>query len=48
MPEVMGLNDGQQPGQEDKDLARKNIRLAIILGLIALGFYVGFILMYWN
>ena len=34
--------------QPDKELARKNIRLAIILGLIAFGFYIGFILMHWN
>jgi len=40
-------------GAEDKDdadaakkLAARNIRLAIILGLVALAFYAGFILMY--
>jgi uncharacterized membrane protein (DUF485 family) len=36
--------------KEDSDAARKlaakNIRLAIILGLVALAFYIGFILMY--
>ena len=30
----------------DKELAKKNIRLAIILGLIAVGFYAGFVLLY--
>ena len=39
------MNDEQQHAT-DKELARKNIRLAIILGLVAFGFYIGFILMY--
>tara|TARA_B100001758_G_C18268468_1_gene534999 strand:+ start:259 stop:396 length:138 start_codon:yes stop_codon:yes gene_type:complete len=30
----------------DKELAKKNIRLAIILGLVAAGFYLGFVLLY--
>lgn len=30
----------------DEGLAKKNIRLSIILGLVALGFYAGFLLMY--
>ena len=30
----------------DKELAKKNIRLAIILGLVAAGFYFGFVLLY--
>lgn len=38
------MNDEQHAA--DKELARKNIRLAIILGFVALGFYIGFILMY--
>lgn len=31
---------------EEHKLAAKNKRLAILLGLVALGFYVGFILLY--
>ena len=45
MAGVQSLND-RQTGPNDKELARKNIRLAIILGLVAVGFYVGFILVY--
>jgi len=30
----------------EKELAAKNMRLAIILGLVAVGFYVGIVLMY--
>jgi hypothetical protein len=30
-----------------KELATKNMRLAIILGLVAIGFYAGFIIFYW-
>lgn len=39
------MNDNEQKTAE-KELAAKNIRLAIILGLVSLGFYVGFILQY--
>ena len=45
MTRVHALSD-RQPDPADKELARKNIRLAVILGLVAVGFYVGFILMY--
>ena len=31
---------------EQRQLAAKNRRLAILLGLVALGFYVGFVLLY--
>ncbi len=30
----------------EKELAAKNMRLAIILGLVAVGFYVGIVLFY--
>tara|TARA_R110002072_G_scaffold21902_7_gene77224 strand:+ start:1463 stop:1585 length:123 start_codon:yes stop_codon:yes gene_type:complete len=30
----------------EKELAAKNMRLVIILGLVAVGFYVGIVLMY--
>ena len=40
------VKEEQTPEQGNQELARKNIRLAIILGLVALGFYAGFILMY--
>ncbi len=40
------MNEHNATRQPDNDLAKKNIRLAIILGLVALGFYVGFILFY--
>ncbi len=33
-------------GDVNKELAKKNIRLAIILGLVAVGFYAGFVLLY--
>ena len=33
----------QDDGDADKELAKKNIRLAIILGLVAVGFYAGFV-----
>tara|TARA_B100001105_G_C22293040_1_gene400418 strand:- start:216 stop:338 length:123 start_codon:yes stop_codon:yes gene_type:complete len=39
------MSDNKQ-SSADKELAKKNIRLAIILGLIAAGFYIGFILFY--
>lgn len=31
---------------EEQKLAAKNKRLAILLGLVALGFYAGFIMLY--
>jgi len=40
------MKEEQTPGQDSQELARKNIRLAVILGLVALAFYLGFILMY--
>ena len=40
------MKEEKTSGQGDPELARKNIRLAVILGLVALAFYVGFILMY--
>ena len=39
------MNDKDQTAAE-KELAAKNKRLAIILGLVAFGLYVGFILFY--
>ncbi len=48
MMEHSTLVDDQRPDPADKELAKKNIRLAIILGLVAFGFYIGFILMYWK
>ena len=30
----------------EKELAAKNLRLVVILGLVAVGFYVGIVLMY--
>ena len=39
------MSDNKQSSAE-KDLAKKNIRLAIILGLVAVGFYAGFVLFY--
>ncbi len=39
------MTDNRQSSAE-KELAKKNIRLAVILGLIAVGFYVGFVLFY--
>lgn len=38
-------NDDKTPAE--KELAAKNMRLVIILGLVAAGFYAGIILMYW-
>ena len=35
----------RKPPEEQK-LAAKNKRLAILLGLVALGFYAGFIMLY--
>ncbi|MEC7875755.1 MAG: hypothetical protein VYC15_03015 [Pseudomonadota bacterium] len=45
MRETFAMSDDGQ-SSTDKELAKKNIRLAIILGLIAAGFYIGFILFY--
>ena len=45
MRETFAMSDDGQSSAE-KDLAKKNIRLAIILGLIAAGFYIGFVLFY--
>ena len=36
----------QDDGEADKEVAKKNISLAIILGLVAVGFYAGFVLLY--
>jgi uncharacterized membrane protein (DUF485 family) len=41
-------HNNEQIDAGQKDLATKNKRLGIILGLIAIGFYVGFILVYWK
>ena len=43
IPEPMA---GRPKTPEEEQLAARNKRLAILLGLIALGFYVGFILLY--
>lgn len=40
--------NNEQADTAQKELATKNRRLAIILGMVAVGFYVGFILFYWN
>jgi|TARA_B100001245_G_C22640644_1_gene315043 uncharacterized membrane protein (DUF485 family) len=45
MNDILVMSDNKQSSAE-KDLAKKNIRLAIILGLIAAGFYIGFVLFY--
>ena len=45
MNDILVMSDNKQ-SSADKDLAKKNIRLAIILGLIAAGFYIGFVLFY--
>jgi|TARA_B100000929_G_scaffold92088_1_gene72292 uncharacterized membrane protein (DUF485 family) len=42
---MFAMTDNRQSSAE-KELAKKNIRLAVILGLIAVGFYVGFVLFY--
>lgn len=31
----------------EKELAAKNMRLVVVLGLVAAGFYAGIIMMYW-
>tara|TARA_B100000929_G_scaffold222020_1_gene178373 strand:+ start:43 stop:183 length:141 start_codon:yes stop_codon:yes gene_type:complete len=45
MRNTLTMSDNKQ-SSADKELAKKNIRLAIILGLIAAGFYIGFVLFY--
>ena len=45
MNDILVMSDNKQ-SSADKELAKKNIKLAIILGLIAAGFYIGFILFY--
>jgi len=42
------IDKRQQFDPADKVLAKKNSRLAIILGLVTFVFYVGFIFMYWK
>jgi uncharacterized membrane protein (DUF485 family) len=42
---MFAMTDNRQSSAE-KELAKKNIRLAVILGLIEVGFYVGFVLFY--
>ncbi len=39
------MSDNDQTAAE-KELAAKNMRLVIVLGLVALGFYVGIVLVY--
>ncbi len=39
------MNDNDKTVAE-QELAAKNMRLAIILGLVAVGFYVGIVLVY--
>jgi len=41
----LNMSDNDQTAAE-KELAAKNMRLAIILGLVAFGFYIGFMLFY--
>ena len=41
----MGKDEKEEPDAA-KRLAAKNMRLAIILGLVALAFYAGFILLH--
>ena len=38
---------GKDEMSSKKELATKNMRLVIILGLVAFGFYAGFIIFYW-
>jgi hypothetical protein len=38
---------GKEKTPEEKELAAKNMRLVIVLGLVAAGFYVGIVMMYW-
>ena len=42
---LLPMSDDDQDFAE-KELAAKNMRLAIILGMVAFGFYLGFILFY--
>jgi hypothetical protein len=43
--ESQAMSDNDKTDAEKK-LAAKNMRLAIILGLVAVGFYVGILLLY--
>ncbi len=43
--QALAMSDNNKTAAEKK-LAAKNVRLAIILGLVALGFYVWLILRY--
>jgi len=43
--QVLAMSDNNKTAAE-KELAAKNVRLAIILGLVAFGFYVWLILLY--
>ena len=39
------MSDNDKTASE-KELAAKNMRLAIVLGLVAVGFYAGIVLLY--
>lgn len=41
-----GMANDDEGGKKARELAAKNIRLAIILGILAVGFYVLFIMGY--
>lgn len=43
--QALAMSDNNKTDAE-KELATKNVRLAIILGLVAFGFYVWLILLY--
>ncbi|MCZ6804009.1 MAG: hypothetical protein O7D86_08775 [Proteobacteria bacterium] len=45
MSNNLSMRDDDQTAAEKK-LAAKNMRLVIILGLVAFGFYIGFMLFY--
>jgi uncharacterized membrane protein (DUF485 family) len=40
------MDHEQKNGKKSRELAAKNIKLAIFLGLVAFGFYIGFILLH--
>ncbi|MEM6998807.1 MAG: hypothetical protein AAF419_03085 [Pseudomonadota bacterium] len=42
------VNDNEQADVAKKELAEKNKRLAIVLGLVAAGFYIGFVIINWK
>ena len=44
----MNTDTRKEEPEADRKLAAKNIRLAIILGLVAAGIYAGYILAYWK